>query len=53
MTDDKKTPAGPLRPTAEPEMLTAEEIESLRQEAKESSAYFRMRFAHLRPKTED
>lgn len=52
MTDDKKTPADPPRPTAQPDLLTPEEIESLRQEMSEAGDYARKAFAHLRPKTE-
>ena len=38
------------RPTAgATEMLTPAEIEALRQSTKETSAYLRKRFAHLRP----
>jgi len=34
-----------------PDLLTPEEIQSLRQEAKEAGAFARKAFAHLRPKT--
>jgi hypothetical protein len=48
----KKTDLKPTRPyfLVEPDLLTTEEIERLRREAKETSAFARKAFAHLRPK---
>jgi hypothetical protein len=48
MTDKADKPASALKP----EMLTPEELEDLRRDAKEKGAYFRKAFAHLRPKSQ-
>jgi hypothetical protein len=47
----------PITPQTKPrkllsDRLTAEEIEALRQRAKERAVYFQKAFAHLRPKAD-
>jgi hypothetical protein len=45
-------PSRPAKPNASPtsEMLTPSELQSLKQEAKETSAFAAKAFAHLKPK---
>jgi hypothetical protein len=49
MTDDNK-PLQHFPGLAPLDLLTPEEIADLRREAKETRAYFKKAFAHLRPK---
>jgi len=40
-------------PSSASEMLTPSEVQSLRQEAIENSAYYQKAFAHTKPKAQD
>ena len=51
MSPEARVPSPTARPSTSTSFyLTPSEIESLRQDKKESGEYFRKRWAHLRPK---